>query len=70
MTLPTIYGLIRPPSWPMELISAIPAAAAMPVRKRCGKPQNRPMAEISPVAAIVRPTSKAVVCSLYMPQMK
>ncbi|MNN79250.1 hypothetical protein D3C81_1958760 [compost metagenome] len=64
-----MYGLMMPPNCPIELISAMPAAAAMPARKRCGNTQKSPIAEMIPVAATVRPISSATVLSLYRPQM-
>jgi len=42
MIQPTTKGPIKPPTIPTELISAIPAAAAVPVRKVDGNGQNGP----------------------------
>ena len=38
--LPTMMGLTMPPSWPMQLITAIPLAAAAPVTTFGGSDQK------------------------------
>ena len=52
---PIRVGLTKPARFPVELINAIPAAAAVPPRKEVGSAQNIGKAEITPAVASVRP---------------
>src|SRR5271154_6908455 len=54
--MPTYQGPKKPPRLPRELIHAIEAAAAVPVRNIGGIDQNGPWDPYNPTAAIDRPT--------------
>src|SRR6266702_5200880 len=58
---PTAYGLRNPARFPMELISAIPAAAPVPARNEVGKLQNSGSVVRMPIVASVSPVIASVV---------
>src|SRR5579875_1500309 len=51
-----MVGPKKPPRLPIELIQAMPAAAAGPVRNIVGLDQNGPLVPSHPAEAIVMPT--------------
>ena len=51
LTQPTRNGPAKPAKFPTELISASPAAIAVPRRKSCGMDQNGPRIAHIPLAA-------------------
>src|SRR6516165_12668626 len=51
---PMAYGPTKPPRLPIELINAMPPAAAEPVRKPVGRVQNVALAAYTPIAQMVR----------------
>ena len=59
---PTMNGAMIPPSCPRELISAMPAAAAMPVRKRGGMVQKIGIQAMMPVMIMVMPIMSGTSC--------
>src|ERR1700733_10937492 len=63
---PTYQGPKKPPRLPIELIQAIAAAAAGPVRNIGGIAQNGPFEPENPTAAIDIPTSAPHV-PMFMP---
>src|SRR4029077_18748554 len=65
---PTYQGPKKPPRLPIELIHAMAAAAAVPVRNIGGIAQNGPLEPENPTAAIDIPTSAHHV-PIVMPAM-
>jgi arabinofuranosyltransferase len=64
-TRPTSDGPTKPPRFPIELISAMPPAAADPVRNAVGSVQNGPSAPQMPAAAMQNETSDSRGTVLY-----
>src|SRR5690348_12821171 len=58
---PTTKVLVKPAMLPSELTSAMPAAAAAPLRKAAGRLQNAACALDAPAAAKVSPTRAVAV---------
>lgn len=54
LTQPISYGPPKPARLPIELINAMPPAAATPLKKAVGRVQNSPNAANPPIAATMR----------------
>src|ERR1700761_5243498 len=65
---PTAVGPKKPPRLPIELIQAMPDAAAVPVRIIEGNVQNGPLLPYRPIVAIDMPT-KAHAVPIVLPAM-
>ena len=59
VSAPVMYGATKPARLPSELIYAIPAAAAVPVRKTLGSGQKTGSAPKMPIAQSVTATITA-----------
>src|SRR6516164_6167038 len=58
------YGPTKPPRLPIELINAMPPAAAAPVRKLVGRVQKVALAAYSAIALMVRATAARTALSI------
>ncbi len=58
---PTIKGLTKPERLPIELIIAMPAAAAGPARYAVGRLQDNAIDDSTPIAAMVMPSSAITI---------